>query len=218
MGYIPQRSKAKDGTKIDKRTADRKVGGIYVYHLPNGEPYQVNKRIDYYKDGARVGKDVFQFQADGETRISTSWQPVLYNLPAVIEAAKAGRVIIATEGEGKADLLKGIDRGPGMLPLAATTHSGGCKNEKGWLASEPWKYAEGCDYWAQLEDNDEPGYKFATFACYHLHKHGIPVKRIALPGLGLRRANHGLDVADWMPGHTLDELLELIDAAPFWTT
>ena len=216
MGLIepPQKKKA----PFDKKQCNRTHRADYVYHTADGAPYQINRRFDLYdpKTGDRVDKDVLQFRADGKTKIGSGWEPVLYNLPGVIAAAKEGRVIIATEGEGKADLLLEIDRSPEPR-LAATTHSGGCKNTAGWLASKPWEYARGCAYWAQLEDNDEPGHDFATWACYQLHTHGIPAKRIALPGLGLRRKNKGLDIADWMPGHTLEELLELIDTAPLWT-
>lgn len=214
MGYIKRPAKTKG---FDKRSAEKRFTEAYEYHDPSGKVHQINKRFDYYKDGIRTGaKDVYQYKADGETHIGGGWTTYLFNLPAVIQAAKTGRVIIAAEGEPKAILLKEIDRSP-EPPLAATTHSGGSKNMKGWLSAEPWKYAKGCAYWAQLEDNDLPGLEFAIFVCYFMHKHGIPVKRVGLPGLGPRKPDNGLDVKDWMPGHSLDELLEIIDSVDLWT-
>lgn len=222
MGFIPRPAKTK--LKYDRKTTPFKETAKWIYHDPEGKPYQVNKRVDYYIDDQVVGKDVFQFRADGWSKLGRGWKPYLYNLPAIIAAAKAGRVIIAAEGEGKADILKDYDRGEDFAALAATTHSGGCKNTDGWLASEPWKYAAGCQYWAQLEDNDEMGVYFAVFVCYHMHKHGIPVKRIPLPGLGPVKPDNGLDVKDWLGwdgvqcmGHSVDELLEVIGAVDLWT-
>lgn len=210
MGFIKQPAKTKN--KIDKDTCERKQVAEYVYVKPDGTVHQRNIRMEYFKDGVRVAKDIFQKRADGKTSLGKNWVPFMYNLPAVMKAASAERVILGVEGEKCADKLTELQR-----DLAVTTNSGGSKNFKGWLASEPWKYAAGCQYWAQLEDNDEGGVEFAVFVAYHLNKRGIPVKRIALPGLGPVKADNGLDVYDWLGGHSLDDLFALVDSVDLWT-
>lgn len=207
-GYIKPRAKAK---KVDLRLCKSEPGGQWLYKDPDGNPHMVVKRVNYYDDnGIRAGKNVFQFKGDGETKCGPSYKRYMLNLPECIEKAKEGKVIIDVEGEPNAMTL--FNAG-----LGGTTGSGGCKNRNGWLSAEPWVYFKGADYVAVLIDNDKPGLEYGIFKCVNYHKNGIPVKRVELPGLGPLKEDHGLDIDDWLPGHSIDELKNLIDGAPLWT-
>jgi hypothetical protein len=127
---------------------------------------------------------------------------VLYRLPRVLTAAKAGGVVWEVEGEKDVAAVE-------ELGLVATTNPGGAQ---GWHGD----YAEafrGCKGVVILPDNDESGRQHATDVARSLHAAGIPVKIVALPGLV-----HRGDVSDWIAaGGTKAALLELSKAAPRWT-
>jgi hypothetical protein len=126
---------------------------------------------------------------------------VVFRLPRVLEAAKAGGVVFLVEGEK--DVL-GLER-PG---LTATTNAGGA----GKWGPEYAEALRGCKGVVILPDNDEPGRKHARDAARTLHDAGVPVKVLELPGLPAKG-----DVSDWIKtGGTKKQLLELVKAVPRW--
>jgi len=127
-------------------------------------------------------------------------EPVLYRLPEVVRAVKAGETIYITEGEKDADNLT-------RLGLAATTSP---------MGAEKWR----TEYSAPLEgaevvvlpDNDEPGHKHAEQVARGLVLKAKSIKVLNLPGLDPKG-----DVSDWLAaGGTKEQLLELVAECPEW--
>lgn len=129
---------------------------------------------------------------------------VLYRLPDILKAAKAGRTVYVVEGEKDVHALE-------SLGLPATCNAGG--------AAAKWRE----EYSAALKgakvviipDNDEPGRKHARAVEASLKAHGIPVTVLHLDGL----PEHG-DVSNWMdqkdswsPEQFRSELEQLASAA-----
>ena len=127
---------------------------------------------------------------------------VLYRLPQVIEAMKAGQVIYVVEGEKDADALV-------KLGLCAITNPGGAGK---WQPN----YTETLTG-AQVvipADKDGPGRKHAALVAQALHGKASSVKILELPDRDGRRVK---DAADWISaGGTLAELQTLVEAAPVW--
>src|SRR5690606_34924925 len=59
--------------------------------------------------------------------------------------------------------------------------------------------------------NDDPGRKHVRNVASSVHGKAASVKVLDLPGL----PEHG-DVSDWLDAHTIDELLERVEATPEW--
>ncbi|MDD5677884.1 MAG: DUF5906 domain-containing protein, partial [Kiritimatiellae bacterium] len=128
---------------------------------------------------------------------------VLYRLPAVLEAVKAGRGIHICEGEKDVDALS-------RLGLCATTNAGGAGK---WLP----QYTEtltGAKV-IIIADRDEPGRNHAALVVASLQGKAASVKVLELPD----RDGHTVkDAHDWLAsGGTVEELQALADDAPEWT-
>lgn len=126
--------------------------------------------------------------------------PTLYNLPRVMEAARAGRRVYVVEGEKDADRL-------GQLGVVATCNAGGA----GKWRDEHSRQIAGATV-VILPDNDEAGQEHAEQVAQSLRGYCEDVRVVPL-SLSERKA----DVSDWLgQGHDLDELSRLADAAPRW--
>lgn len=127
---------------------------------------------------------------------------VLYRLPQVIEAVKAGQVIYIAEGEKDVDVLA-------SLGLCATCNPGGAGK---WQAS----YSETLTG-AQviiIADKDAPGRSHATLVSRELTDKAQSVQVIELPDRTGRKVK---DAADWITaGGTMAELQAIIAAVPAW--
>lgn len=128
-------------------------------------------------------------------------EPVLYNLPAVIEGIALGKIIHIVEGEKDADAL--IECG-----LIATTSPMGAGK---WRDSYTKVFSNAAV--AILPDNDEPGQKHAEQIAKDLTARGCTVKVVKLPGLPPKG-----DVSDWFakPAADAADLEALVDRAPVW--
>lgn len=137
---------------------------------------------------------------DGWTWNLKGIEPVLYRLPQVLEAVRAGEMVFICEGEKDCDNLA-------ALGLCATTCPMGAGK---WQES----YAEalaGADV-VILPDNDEPGRRHARQVAESLHRRGCTVRVLELSGLPPKG-----DVSDWLvAGGTKEELLRLAEATPLW--
>ena len=104
------------------------------------------------------------------------------------------------EGEKDADRLL-------SLGIPATTTSGGAKRQRGknWRPEYTQQLiAAGVERLAAMPDNDDAGRVYATDAA------GVNTKMVALPDVQPKG-----DVSDWLDaGHTKDELVALLRAAP----
>jgi RecA/RadA recombinase len=128
--------------------------------------------------------------AAGEPTIAPDTRRVLYRLPEVLQACKAGQLVYVVEGEKDADTLA-------ALGLTATTVAGGAGTK--WRPE--WTESLEGGQVVVLPDNDPPGEAFARRVA-----DSVPGSRIVqLPGL-----HHKGDVTDWLrAGHSRDELVRL---------
>lgn len=159
-----------------------------------GEPLYYKVR---YEPGKTGGEKSFQFfQGNGQP--GRGCEPVLYNLPKVLEA---GTVII-TEGEAKADLLN-------SWGMVATSMDSGAGSK---LTDEMITQLSGRRI-VILRDNDEPGLKFAEITARALVNECPEVKVVLLPGLPEKG-----DILDWVrePGNDWSRLAQIIENAEPW--
>lgn len=173
---------------------------IYNYKDPEGNLiYRVNR-----KDRVVNGKKDKYFLP--ETCVNGRWvkglkntKRVLYNLPVMLEAARAGRTIYFVEGEKCADAVN-------RLGLCAVTIAGGVC---GWgkFASDYIPYFKDTDT-VIIPDNDEPGKSLGRRVYSDIESIAKRVRYLELPGLNVKE-----DVADWISkGGTADKLKCLTDS------
>ena len=128
-------------------------------------------------------------------------QRVLYRLPQVLAAVRAGEAVFLAEGEKDADALA-------RLGLVATTNPGGAAK---WSDSYTNALA-GADV-VVLPDNDAAGERHAEQVATALAGKARRIRILRLPGLPEKG-----DVSDWLAaGGTREELLRLAAEAPDWT-
>lgn len=139
-----------------------------------------------------------------ETYVNESWvkglkntRRVLYNLPAMIEATKAGYIIYFVEGEKCVEALK-------SLGLCAVTMAGGVS---GWAKYDQdyIPYFKDADA-VIIPDNDGPGKSLGKRVYCDLLKASKRVRYLELPKLSDKE-----DVADWiLKGGTAAKLESLL--------
>ena len=119
---------------------------------------------------------------------------ILYNLPAILEAAKNNELIFLVEGEKDADnLIK--------MGLTATTAAMGAGN---WKANYT-KSLIGADV-IIIPDQDGPGIEYSNKVAVNLNNYGVEANILELPGLEEKE-----DVTDWLDkGNTKNDLLKLV--------
>jgi hypothetical protein len=100
----------------------------------------------------------------------------------------------------------------------ATCNIGGAGK---WLDaySEQLKTAAGVERAYVLPDHDRPGHRHAPQVAASLHRVGIEVRIVLLPGLhdGAPAPAHGRDISNWLETHALADLRTQAAAAPRWT-
>ena len=174
----------------DERGPDRRVVATYDYRDENGKVLFEVVRF--------APKDFRPRRPDAAAKGGWAWnlngtRRVLFHLPELLAAMKAGRPIFVVEGEK--DVLA-LER----LGLVATTNAGGAN---GWRS----EYAEplrGADV-IVLPDHDEAGRKHGAAVVKSLAGNARSVRLLELPGL----PEHG-DVSDWLEaGGTREELERL---------
>lgn len=202
--------------EIKKKSSTDKglrLNGIYDFKNPDGKVILKIKLFDPIDGGRKIPVPYIP-DGSGDFEKSTGKKKlpnILYNLPGIIAASKAGKVIFDVEGEPKAQLL--ID-----LKLHATTIFGGSNNIEKWAAAEPNVYCKGAQFVVVIPDHDQPGFKLAIQKCRFYHKHGIPVKFFTFKEFGDVRESGGLDVKDWFEGGkgTKDEFVQRVLETPLW--
>jgi hypothetical protein len=197
----------------DSRPASKRREKANVPRYADGEPTYLYRNEEgavlfgvYRKPGKLPGKKTFpQARPDGNGR----WilgikgvRRVLYRLPEVSAAVRAGELIFVTEGEKDCDNLA-------ALGLSGTTSPMGARK---WNQPEYAEALRGADC-IILPDNDAEGQAHAAQVCESLQGIAGRVRILDLPNL----PPEGGDVSDWIAaGGTLEELLALAEAAPDW--
>ncbi len=189
-----------DESKPKARTKTHKLGPIvatYDYHDWAGALiYQTCRYAEPEKDFRQRrpdGRGGWAWSLNGVSR-------VLFDLPGLVDRTDVFQV----EGEKDALALK-------ALGLVATTTAGGADGYgRGDYAAQLVR--AGCLRLTVLPDHDDAGRRYAEAVAASCSAAGLAVKVIELPGLRI-----GGDVSDWLAaGHTREELVALVDAAPVW--
>jgi hypothetical protein len=145
---------------------------------------------------------VVGFDEDGDPLLAKGLgdvEPVLFDLPDLIEAVETGETVYHVEG--CKDALNAKEN----LGITTTT-SGGAKTWKGEFA----EYYRGAKQVVIIPDNDEEGAAYAQKVAQDLLGVAEAVKVVELPDLPEKG-----DLSDWIEaGHTADELRQLVDETP----
>lgn len=126
--------------------------------------------------------------------------PVVYNLPALIEAIKKGENVYVVEGEKDAENL-------GKWGLVATCNFDGASisTQKPKWRKEYNQYFKGAKV-IIFNDNDDPGRAHADNIAAELFGVAEYIKRVEIPGLEEKE-----DVTDWITaGHEKEELIDIV--------
>lgn len=169
---------------------------VYDYADSSGTVQQRVNREETHINGERHKRFTQSFRGKAGrwvTRKPENFTPLLYNLPAVITAATAGRDVWLLEGEKDVD--NAVNEG-----LAATTNAGGANTFSTTLI----EYFRGAHV-RMVVDNDLAGYQRAVSLLTQLSAAEIPVTAY-LPAPTARKA----DFTDHLDeGHPLDALIEI---------
>lgn len=188
------------------KIASKQLKTEYVYRDKEGHVLYKKIRIEPGKNGKT--KDFYFERLDNTGKLVKNLndiERVLYQLPKVLEAKKAGELIFLVEGEKDADRLQN-----GLL--IATTNPEG--------AAGPWRsqYTETLKgaHIALLYDEDLAGHSRRDLIIKELAGIAASIKIVELPGLQFSD-HHGPDVTDWLTnGHTIQELKMLVEkTAPY---
>jgi hypothetical protein len=171
MGLVPEAPPPKSGGKADggRGRAFGEIRAVYPYHDEAGVLAYEVIRYDT-EDKARRFR---QRRPDGSGGWlwKTGTRQLLYRLPQLIEAVKAGQRVLITEGERDADTAA-------RLGFEATTNSGGVNK---WR-DEYDEFFRGADV-AIIADNDAPGQDHAANVARRLRKVAAHVRVVTPPGV-----------------------------------
>lgn len=177
---------------------------VYVYRDAQGaaayckvrmQPPDAEKTFSFYR---AAGTDMW-------TKGLSASERLLYRLPEVLEAVRAGRVVWGCEGEKDADNLA-------ALGLVATSNPEGAGKGKCKWRDEYSQALRGADV-VLLEDNDEAGRLHVQGVATKLHGIARSIRVLSFPELEAKA-----DVSDWLAqGGTREQLERMAKAAPLWT-
>ncbi len=171
------------------------VGALGFSDTLDRYPYRNRHGKKLYTVTRTLDKQFPASQPDGTTNIQ-GVERVIYNLPEIC-AANNGDFLFATAGEKDSDTLMTL----GLLAFCNPHGEGKWRNEY----NKPLKGRR----IVLLEDNDDAGKKHVDIMRKSLLGVAKEVRIVRLDGL----PEHG-DVTDWLQdGHTVKELLELVDRA-----
>ncbi|MEI6610717.1 MAG: CHC2 zinc finger domain-containing protein [Deltaproteobacteria bacterium] len=189
---------ARAGYSQEKKQAVKQVmTSRFDYHNPDGALLYWKERMEPGKNGRE--KEFFFYHGNGESGRKSD--PVLYNLPSVLQAAS----IIITEGELKANIVNAWE----IESHAGTTMDTGAQSKLNELMIDQLASKR----IVILPDNDEPGIMYALNICKVLNSKCPSIKVVQLPGLPAKG-----DIVDWVKdtANTKEKLQELISATPDW--
>ncbi|QXD15810.1 hypothetical protein GQ464_002355 [Rhodocaloribacter litoris] len=192
----------------EDRTHDASIGDGRRGREPAPPPIEV-ARYTYRDEGGRPLYQVRRYQpktfrqyrreGDGWRAGLGGVRRVLYRLPEVLEAARAGRVVIIVEGEKDVDRLAD-------LGFVATTCAMGAGKWRDGGYSEALRGA----HVVILPDNDGPGRRHAAEVARSVYDVARSVRIVDLPDLPEKG-----DVSDWLDaGGTAEDLRRIIKETP----
>src|SRR5215217_2435036 len=187
----------KEAQPAEVRTVDELpgvIGDYFTFEDEEGKLFyiQQHKGAFYRVVGEDEDGDPFLIKGLGDV------EPVLFELPGLIQAVEAGETIYHLEG------CKEVVNAKERLGITATT-SGGAKTWKGEYA----EYYRGAKEVVILPDNDEEGVAYAAKVAQDLLGIAETVKIVDLPGLPEKG-----DLTDWLDaGHTAEEFFAVIGEA-----
>lgn len=170
------------------RLGDLTLVEQYTYTDADGLPLFQTRRY--------VPKTFRQFRFENEHWIAGlgEVEPVLFNLPAVIEAVAMGRRVVIVEGEKDAVALT-------ALGVIATTSPMGAGK---WRDSMSEVFRDAADV-VILPDNDDAGRNHAMLVANSLAAHGATALIVQLPRLKAKQ-----DVSDWLASGGSEAELEML--------
>src|SRR5215211_5655939 len=188
----------KEAQPAEVRTVDELpgvIGDYFTFEDEEGKLFYIQQHKGaFYRV---VGED-----EDGDPFLITGLggvEPVLFELPGLIQAVEA--VVTIYHLEGCKDVVNAKER----LGISATT-SGGAKTWKGEFA----EHYRGAKEVVILPDNDEEGAAYAQKVAQDLLGVAETIKIVDLPGLPEKG-----DLTDWLDaGHTAEEFFEVVATSP----
>jgi putative DNA primase/helicase len=192
------------------------VTSVNGHQKAKERPYTIVKEYDYLDEGGQLAYQALRCRYDdngektyrlrrpdgkgGWIRNMKGVTRLPYRLPELL-AADPDALVFVVEGEKCADRV----RSEGLI---ATTNSEGALKFHPDLC--PWFAGRNV---VITPDNDDPGRCHDEDVAKKLEDFAASIKVVELPGLPV-----GGDIYDWLEaGHTVDELMALVDATPEWT-
>lgn len=182
-----------EATKDKKKHFSQKrlINGSIVWGLDGGTYYET------YSGGNNWSK---KKRDNAAMKDFPSCEPVLYNLPELIEAINQDKEVYVVEGEKDAENLR-------KWGLIATCNFDGASisTQKPKWRKEYNQYFKGAKV-IVFNDNDDPGRAHADNIAVQLYEIVEHIKRPEIPGLQEKE-----DISDWInSGHTREELMEIV--------
>ena len=177
----------------------------FVYRNKDGQPLYRVVRRDYRSRGVSR-KKVWQEVSDGTDgwRRGAGVMEGINRVPYALDRVQGRSRVVWVEGEKCAEALLDAD-------IAATTAVGSAAGFK-----EGHRYIEqlqslGVEELIVLPDHDKAGFRYATKVVHAAYERGLRVKKVRLP-----LTQRGADVVEYLEAHTPEELLALIETAPWF--
>jgi hypothetical protein len=159
--------------------------------------YQKADGTIYYQAVRTDPKGFYQRRPDGVGGWLTNMAgvtPIIYHLPEVLEAAKAGEILYVAEGEKDVDSLRSVG-------VVATCNSGGAEK----FRSEFGEHFDGAKEVVVIADKDDAGMKHARQVMTIMKDRSIPVRVV--------RAADGKDFSDHLAaGFGISDLVPVLDS------
>lgn len=182
-----------------KRFSQRRtVKGLTIWGLEAGTYYETFPGSKNFSMKERKNNTAVEVEAV---------QPVIYNLPAVVEGINYNQTIYIVEGEKDVDNVN-------KLGLIATCNFDGASKS---VRKPKWRREYNETFRGAkvvlIPDNDDPGRAHMENIAENLYDIAESIKIINLPGLSPKG-----DISDWLQvDHTKEELITIVQQTAVWS-